>query len=935
MTRATERADAILVERARALADLRALADDAVRGRGGVAVVRGRAGMGRSALLRGVGESLQGFTVLRARCAEFERDYELGVVRQLLEPLVAAAGPQQRESWFEGAASGVRDLLTASGRSATDLEPGFGVAHGLYWLVANVARDAPVALLLDDVDWADEESMRFFGFLSGRLDELPVLVVATAWQEADRARAEWFRAASVVDVPLSPLTLEGSHAVLAGLLPVPPSEAVARACHDATGGVPADLVSLAAILREAGEIGDTEALALLADAAPHDVVHRALRALDASVRPTAVTLCGALAVLDSDPSPDLVAATADVPWSVAERVCASLRRRDVVAPDRLALTHPLLGGAVLRELGPVETAAMHRRAARFLADRGSLDKAAFHLHHVPADADVWVTRVLVDASDAATRRHAAREAARHLERAAQQARETHPADLDHVYGRALHACADPRAVEVLRRAADASPDAPWWCEAVRTLAQAVAFTGDLAAAADTVHAAAARAVRRSDRLELEVDEYFYLIVTDRTGEVVEFGERLLGELDDAGLSSRGVLRGALALHGVHRNEDARGVADRAREGWLLGAGQPDPVHRRADAVMALALCGEVAAARSAAEEILGEAERHGSQAALAVGHVVRAMAQVGAGALPDAETDLREALRHAADALPLATPVAWELLCRVLLARHGDAALDEVRAMRPSLEGLPSGPADHVRLGSGRLAARAGDHRSAIGWYETVGENLRSRGGHGLAQLPWRHHAVISALAVDDVDHALALADEEGELARQFGAPLTLSMALRSAARVAAVRGDSDHAQRCLGEAHALVTPTAHALERARVALSLGEVLARRGARDRARDLLTEGVDLADRCAAAPLRDGGLALLRGMGARPRRMRSAGPQSLTASELRVCRLAAQGMTNRDVAMRLYVTPKTVELHLTNAYRKLGISSRSELATALAG
>jgi DNA-binding NarL/FixJ family response regulator len=73
--------------------------------------------------------------------------------------------------------------------------------------------------------------------------------------------------------------------------------------------------------------------------------------------------------------------------------------------------------------------------------------------------------------------------------------------------------------------------------------------------------------------------------------------------------------------------------------------------------------------------------------------------------------------------------------------------------------------------------------------------------------------------------------------------------------------------------------------------------------------------------------------LRATGARPRRIALRGLESLTPSERRIAELAAHGPTNREIAQALFVTPRTVEVHLTNAYRKLGISSRSQLATAL--
>jgi DNA-binding NarL/FixJ family response regulator len=101
-----------------------------------------------------------------------------------------------------------------------------------------------------------------------------------------------------------------------------------------------------------------------------------------------------------------------------------------------------------------------------------------------------------------------------------------------------------------------------------------------------------------------------------------------------------------------------------------------------------------------------------------------------------------------------------------------------------------------------------------------------------------------------------------------------------------------------------------------------------------AREPLRRAFELADICGAQPLRDAVRSEIYATGARPRTTALAGVLALTASERRVAGLAAAGQTNRDIAQTLYITPKTVEVHLSSAYRKLGIASRHELASALA-
>jgi DNA-binding NarL/FixJ family response regulator len=121
--------------------------------------------------------------------------------------------------------------------------------------------------------------------------------------------------------------------------------------------------------------------------------------------------------------------------------------------------------------------------------------------------------------------------------------------------------------------------------------------------------------------------------------------------------------------------------------------------------------------------------------------------------------------------------------------------------------------------------------------------------------------------------------------------------------------------------------------ELARSLVELGAALRRRGARKAAREPLRRALDLAAACDAPGLAEHVRTELYAAGARPRTDALAGVAALTASERRVADLVAAGETNRDIAQALYVTPKTVEVHLSNAYRKLGVRSRRELPEAL--
>jgi DNA-binding CsgD family transcriptional regulator len=125
------------------------------------------------------------------------------------------------------------------------------------------------------------------------------------------------------------------------------------------------------------------------------------------------------------------------------------------------------------------------------------------------------------------------------------------------------------------------------------------------------------------------------------------------------------------------------------------------------------------------------------------------------------------------------------------------------------------------------------------------------------------------------------------------------------------------------------------ALRRARASVELGSALRRAGKRRDAREPLREGLDLAHRCGARALAERAREELVAAGGRPRRRATTGVDAMTPRERQVAGLAAQGMSNREIAEALFVTLKTVEWHLSHAYEKVGVQSRRELGAAMAG
>ena len=193
----------------------------------------------------------------------------------------------------------------------------------------------------------------------------------------------------------------------------------------------------------------------------------------------------------------------------------------------------------------------------------------------------------------------------------------------------------------------------------------------------------------------------------------------------------------------------------------------------------------------------------------------------------------------------------------------------------------------------------------------------------------WRTEAALSAFGAGNQTQAVELARSELTIADAWGAPGARGRARRTLGRVL---GGNDGLAR-LSESVQILQDSPARLEHARSLAAHGAALRRAGRRNDAHGVLTRALDLAEICGAARLTENIAVELRTAGFRPRRHRMGGPESLTISERRVADLAAVGNSNRAIAQALFVTTKTVELHLTNTYRKLGIARRSELADRL--
>jgi DNA-binding CsgD family transcriptional regulator len=197
------------------------------------------------------------------------------------------------------------------------------------------------------------------------------------------------------------------------------------------------------------------------------------------------------------------------------------------------------------------------------------------------------------------------------------------------------------------------------------------------------------------------------------------------------------------------------------------------------------------------------------------------------------------------------------------------------------------------------------------------------------AYVPWRSRAGLALRQLDREAEARELAEDELALSERWGAPHTVGISLHA---LALIRGGRV-GLRLLDQAVELLASSMARLEHARALVDLGAALRRANRRSDARLHLRQAIDLAQRCGAQPLVDRANDELAATGAHRRTALLRGVESLTASERRVAQMAAEDLSNKDIAQALFVTVKTVEVHLSRVYRKLGIASRRQLAEAL--
>jgi DNA-binding CsgD family transcriptional regulator/tetratricopeptide (TPR) repeat protein len=923
-----------LVERERELEALERLLTGARAGSGGAVVFEGPAGIGKSSLLAAARNAADDIRVLSARGSELEGDLPFGIVRQLLEPLVVALGDEERAALLAGAAALAEPVLLAADAEA-GLEPSFSSLHGLYWLAANLADPQPVLMTVDDAHWSDVASLRWLIYLARRLVGVRLaLVLATRPAEPGRVQELLDELLVIPEVAvLQPggLSEDAISVLAAEQLTSSPDPSFVTACRRATGGNPFLLLELFGELDRRGITPSHQHAGLVSQLSSQGV-GRAVRARLRGLPPGCSALARAVAVLGDSAELTLAAQLAGLEDDAASGAADVLVEAAIFEPGpQLAFVHPLVRSSVYFELSSQERARYHERAARLLAGASqAADRIAVHLLSTRPGGDPETVKTLRQAAFDARVRGAHDIAVTYLQRALA---EPPPPDVEgplvYELGAAALTAGDlDLAIEQLRRATGDLADGQLRAEAANALGSAL-FLARRPEEAITVLTAiidalppsgreqglrlqAARwvAVRSSiadwRRLQATGDRF---VVTSSAPTTT--GERLQVAVTAYETARTGTAADAreLALHALRDAELPEDPSPESGAFWI--------------APLVLVLVDADDEAVRVCTRVLQWAERHGSLPAFSMAAQLRAYAFLRRGALVDAEADSASALEHPGP--PGFPPLGHIALVNVLLARGRTTEAGEVFSQ------VEAEPAGHIRYLETRARLRA-----ALGHLEGALEDLFACGRYEEERdirTPvfgsWRTGAVPLVASLGRHDEARALAREEVARCEAFGAPGSLGIALRTQGLV----DPGDAGIELLEESVARLRESPRRLEHALALLELGAATRRAGRRSDARKPLREALELASACGAEVVAARAHDELVTAGARPRRDPIESRSALTASELRVARMAATGMTNREIAQALFVTENTIETHLRSVFRKLDIRSRSQLARAL--
>lgn len=901
-------------------------------------VIEGVAGIGKSAVWRAVIDDAAelGLRVLVCRPSEVEADLSHASLTDLLGPVADEVRPHlpspQRRA--------LDVALLAADPEAGAAEPrALGMA--LVTVLRVLARTAPVILAIDDAQWVDTASARAVSFAARRLVDERVGVLMTSRSgsmaslgpDVERAIAD----GQLERMVLGPLSLGALHQLVetrfAISLPRPSLVHLERASR----GIPLAALELVDALRHSGLELTPEAIVPVPVEIELVIAGRLAR-LPAATRPVvaAVAALGRprLDVLQA------VVATRDVHADLAPALAEGILER---VGDRVHFAHPLYRSAVYDAAPRGRREKLHRRISELLTDPV---EAALHLALSATRPDAAVAATVADYAGEAHRRGALDSAAvlyQHAIRLVADAAQVR-ADWMLALARILWDLGDIErsrslTTEVLRGGADGPVRAialvleamhVLWSEgpaaALPVYRDALALVPQDPLLSATIHLRIAYA---SDE-DLSLAAAHAVAATEILAELPDVADvqacalLMTAELDmmrgrpyDAGAVERGraMLAGVPQAGDPRMPFDARAIAQ--ERSWVLREATDD-----------------LAGARSELEEIRrADADRGLDRGApIALADLTEMSCQLGDVAAAQGFADQAVEIALQTGRLPYAEAAAR--FATALVAEHvGDLVLAarSAREAHRLASGLGSTPLlDRVTVLLARIALADGRPAAAAEMLGALDARLHRTGLRRPAAHRFRGELVEGLVAIGRLDEAAAHARRLGDSVLNAPTPWGLAISARSQALVAAATGDLESAIRYLQEGLAHHNQLPMPIERGRTLLHLGRALRRRRQKRAAANALEAA--LADFEGAGGAGWASLARreLDRVGVRP-----ISADELTATEREVARLAATGMTNRQVAEVLILSPKSVDGVLTRVYAKLDIHSRAELGARMTG
>lgn len=926
----------LLLEREESLTDLRAVLAAAENGSGSLALIEGPAGIGKTKLLQAASEQalLDGFECFAARAGELERGYPFGVVRQLFEPFLRTA--TDIEGLTEGAAALARTVFDPSEaeKLRPSPDPEFSRLHGLYWLLVNISERRPVCITVDDLQWADSPSAHFLSYLAARLDGIAVALICATRPSSREERTSRLSHPALQLIRPAPLstaaTCELVHIQLGDVKPE-----VCVAVREATGGNPflvSELLRELRHMRARGEEIRTDRIKLLGP----ERIARAATSRIQHVGAKGVALAEAVAVLGDGSSLELAARLAEIEPGTASGLADELALAGVLSPGRpLSFAHPIVRQAVYEQIPYGRREVAHSLAAELLFETAAAPElvATQLLAAEMIEAD-WATGSLLEAADVALARGAPAVASTYLFRALAQSPSAATPGVLLKLGLAKVAEGEESASDYLQRAFDEATD-----PADRALAGLhLAFMLELGSrrlealdvARQSLFIAGEAAPQLVPRLQGAV-----LLMAQSS---IETRRRVLGDLGQAfELAERipdppAVLVAAISMERTIGDGDPnRGAALGAA---ALAGGLIEEVS--ADAPPVYLAVGSLTLAERFDEAIrwygvaLDDAAARGSGLGNALAAAFRAWTRVAMGDLRGAEADARSVLESVPEGFVVEPVAAASLAMSLALRGESAEALSVLDALDPARHETGHVLFQLARQARATVLVAAGQPTAAQFALEELATWEQEWGAAPEAWCQWRVQAALAHQALGETQNARRCADEAVEALRSRGAPGRLGHALR----VRALVGERRSREKQLREARDLLASSKAPVEHAAVLVDLGAQLRRSGKVREAREVLTDGLRLAQNHAAITLVDRASIEAGAAGLKPRAALADGVDSLTPAERRVAELAASGKSNPEIAQALFVTRKTVETHLGSTYRKLGISSRAQLAPRLA-